>query len=247
MNNIFLFDVDGTLTLGDIIPDSAILALKKLRENNDIVMLSTGRCMGQMTDLLNKIEIDGAICNNGAYAFINDEIIFESKIDKDIIKEMLNDKLHVTFLARNAYFRLDDNKIYYDFASRFNLKPAILLDYDYLLNNNIYSLGVQDYEFNYDLDKYNLNFIRVCDLGFDVINKGINKSSPIKSIRERYPNHRIISFGDNYNDLEMMKKSDISIAMKDSPKEVKDIANFVTLSPLEDGIEYALKNYLEVL
>ena len=76
MNRIFLFDVDGTLSVGEIIPDSAIKALEELRSNGDIVMLSTGRCLGQMKDLLNKISIDGAICNNGAYAFIGDDVIF---------------------------------------------------------------------------------------------------------------------------------------------------------------------------
>lgn len=247
MNNIFLFDVDGTLAVGDILPNSCVEAIKKLRKNNDIVMLSTGRCIGQMEELLNKIDIDGAICNNGAYAYIKDEIIFESPIDINIINEMINDKLHVSFLARDAYFRLEENQIYYDFAKHFKIKPAKLLNYDYLLNNKIYSLGVQDYEFNYDLDKYDLNFIKVCNLGYDVINKGINKSSPIDSIRKKYPQYKIISFGDNYNDLEMLKVSDIAIAMKDSPKEVKDISNFVTKGPLEDGIEFALKNYLEAI
>ena len=245
MNNIFLFDVDGTIAVGDLILDSTIEALEELRANGNIVMLSTGRCLGQMKDLLKRIKIDGVICNNGAYAFIGNDIIFESPIKMDVINEMLNDGLHVTFLARDSYFRIDDNKIYDDFAKVFNIVPAELKDLDYLENNNIYSIGVQNYILDFDVSKYNLNFIKVCDLGYDVINNGINKSTPIKYIKKKYPNYKIISFGDNLNDLEMLKESDISIAMGQAPKEVKDIATFITLKPLEDGIKYAIDNYLK--
>ncbi len=245
MNRIFLFDVDGTLSVGEIIPDSAIKALEELRSNGDIVMLSTGRCLGQMKDLLNKISIDGAICNNGAYAFIGNDVVFESPIKEDVINEMLNDGLHVTFLARDSYFRIDDNDIYFDFAKVFNIVPAELRNMDYLRNNNIYSIGVQDYKLDFDVLKYNLNFVKVCNIGYDVINKGINKATPISYIKNKYPNYKIISFGDNVNDIEMLKASDISIVMGQAPNEVKKIATYITKPPLEDGIKYAIDNYLK--
>ena len=245
MNRIFLFDVDGTLSVGDIIPESAVLALEELRKNNDIVMLSTGRCLGQMKDLLSKIKIDGAICNNGAYAFIGNDIVFESPIKMDEINKMLDDGLHVTFLARDSYFRIDDNSIYYDFAKVFNITPAELKNMDYLKNNNIYSIGVQDYKLDFDVSKYNLNFIKVCNLGYDVINRNINKATPIEFIKRKYPNYKIVAFGDNTNDIEMLKESDISIVMGQAPKEVKSIATYITKPPLEDGIKYAIDNYLK--
>ena len=56
LNNIFLFDIDGTLSKDGIIPKSAIDIIKKIRKNNDYVLLSTGRCMNQLTDVLDKIE-----------------------------------------------------------------------------------------------------------------------------------------------------------------------------------------------
>ena len=77
-----------------------------------------------------------------------------------------------------------------------------------------------------------------------MIYKGINKSTPIKYIKEKYKNYRIISFGDNLNDLEMLKASDISIAMGQAPEVVKKNATYVTKKPLEDGIKYAIENYL---
>lgn len=246
MNRIFLFDVDGTLVMNRIIPNSAIRTIKKLRLNNDIVLLSTGRCKGQLNDLLSKIEVDGAICNNGAYLYIGAKELFKSPIDKKIINDMLNDNLHLAYLS-DKYFIINDDPIYDDIASYFKIDKAILLDKSYL-NEDIYSLNVIDFDINrIDINKYNLNFIKVYHNGYDVINKGINKSSPIEIIRKMYPNYQIISFGDNYNDIDMLKKSDISIAMANAPDEVKKISTFVTKGPLEDGIEYAINNYLERL
>ena len=42
----------------------------------------------------------------------------------------------------------------------------------------------------------------------------------------------------------MLKASDISIAMGQAPDVVKESATYVTKKPLEDGIKYAIDNYL---
>ncbi len=45
-----------------------------------------------------------------------------------------------------------------------------------------------------------------------------------------------LSFGDNYNDLEMLRYTGTSVAMGNAPEEVKAAATAVTLSNEEDGI-----------
>ena len=67
----------------------------------------------------------------------------------------------------------------------------------------------------------------------------------VKKLKEIYKDKRIISFGDNYNDYEMLKDSDIAIVMPTAPKEVLDIASFITKDCLDDGIMYAIKEYLK--
>lgn len=249
MNNIFLFDIDGTLSINGIIPKSTIDTIKLLRENNDIVMLSTGRCLGQMKDVMSILEVDGAILNNGAYTYINDELIFESKINKNVIIEMLNDNIEVSILTHDDFIRFPNSTVYSSFVKHFNIEEPRLEDLSYLDNHNVYSLGIYSYDLDsIDISKYKeLRFVKVCPLGYDAMNKDITKASPIKELKMRYPKYKIIAFGDNYNDIEMLEASDISIVMKHAPDDVKKYADFITLDVLEDGIKYAFENYLKRL
>jgi len=50
-------------------------------------------------------------------------------------------------------------------------------------------------------------------------------------------------FGDGYNDAAMMRIAGRSIAMSNSPAEVKAVANEVTLSNDEEGVGYALRKH----
>ncbi|MCR5112511.1 MAG: Cof-type HAD-IIB family hydrolase [Acholeplasmatales bacterium] len=244
MNRLFLFDIDGTLAIGSDIPKSAKLALKKLRENGDLVLLSSGRCIGSMKPILDQIEVDGAICNNGGYAFIGDDVLFESEIDKNTINKMIDDGLHLSYLSRDSFFRTEENQIFYDFADTFKIPTAKLRD-ESALNEKIYSMCIQDYDADkIDASQYNLRAVRVCKLGYDVMNMGINKASALPSIRNRYKDYKIIAFGDNLNDIEILKAADISIAMGQAPTLVKEASTYVTKKPFEDGILYAINEYL---
>ncbi len=50
--------------------------------------------------------------------------------------------------------------------------------------------------------------------------------------------------GDNYNDIDMLKYAGLGVAMGNAPEEVKQAADFVTLSNEEDGVAAALEKYL---
>ena len=246
MNNIFLFDIDGTLSINGIIPNSAKEIIKKIRKNGDLVLLATGRCSFQLDDIKKEIEYDGAIMNNGGYIVVNNRIINKHPISIDAINRLKDMGYYVTYLNQNFYARIDNHKIYKEFADYFKIKEAILMPKD-ILKEEIYSLGVYTYEPD-KLDKSlfpELDFVLVAPLGFDVIASGISKGSGVSDLRKIYKGYKIIAFGDNYNDLEMLNAADISIVMPKSPKELKDIASFVTKEPLDDGIYYAIKEYLK--
>jgi hypothetical protein len=54
----------------------------------------------------------------------------------------------------------------------------------------------------------------------------------------------IVSFGDNYNDMEMIQQTGLGIAMGNAVPELKKVADFVTLSNQEDGVAYVLEALL---
>ncbi len=71
--------------------------------------------------------------------------------------------------------------------------------------------------------------------------KGIYKISQIENIE----NKDIIAFGDGLNDVDMIEKCGVGVAMNNALSEVKQKADFVTdKSNLEDGIIDFLAKYL---
>ena len=110
------------------------------------------------------------------------------------------------------------------------------------------NLGVySESDLNYLMDKYSdISLVRVNPSGYDAFNRGVSKASPISRLRELYPNAKIIGFGDNYNDVEMLKAVDVAIVMGSAPDQVKSLADFVTKPALEDGIAYAFEAFLKM-
>lgn len=83
---------------------------------------------------------------------------------------------------------------------------------------------------------------------FEVIKKGMNKAVGLRNIARYYniPKERIIAFGDEDNDLEMIDYAGVGVAMGNAISELKSIAKHVTLSNEEDGIGDFLNKYLNI-
>lgn len=84
---------------------------------------------------------------------------------------------------------------------------------------------------------------------FEFMRKDINKGKALAKIAEffGFEKDEIAAFGDAGNDLEMIEYAGSGIAMGNAFDEVKEAAEYVTLSNDEDGIPHALRNYLHII
>ncbi|WP_226576897.1 Cof-type HAD-IIB family hydrolase [Halobacillus litoralis] len=82
----------------------------------------------------------------------------------------------------------------------------------------------------------------------EIVRAGMNKAVGLDKISRYFhiPKERIIAFGDEDNDLEMIEYAGVGVAMGNAINELKDVSNYVTQSNEEDGISIFLDNYLEV-
>lgn len=82
----------------------------------------------------------------------------------------------------------------------------------------------------------------------EIVKQGVNKAMGIKKVADYYqiPQERIIAFGDESNDLEMIEYAKYGIAMGNAIDEVKEIAYDVTDTNEEDGIARYLEKMLFV-
>lgn len=70
-----------------------------------------------------------------------------------------------------------------------------------------------------------------------------SKQSAIDFLRETYDFKHIIGFGDNHNDLPMFAACDIRVAVENATNDVKDIADFVCESNVNDGVAKWLEKH----
>ena len=91
----------------------------------------------------------------------------------------------------------------------------------------------------------NLNVVRSAPHLLEVMDAAVNKASGIEVMLEHYgfSAKDALSFGDNYNDFEMLSYTGTSVAMGNAPQKVKAAASDVTLSNEEDGIYVYLKTH----
>lgn len=82
----------------------------------------------------------------------------------------------------------------------------------------------------------------------EIVKKGMNKAVGLEKIAQYYriPKERIIAFGDEDNDLEMIDYAGIGVAMDNGIKELKSIANYVTDTNDNDGIGKFIQEYLNI-
>ncbi|MDE3741391.1 Cof-type HAD-IIB family hydrolase [Maribacter polysaccharolyticus] len=92
-----------------------------------------------------------------------------------------------------------------------------------------------------------LNIYRSNDTLIELSPKDVSKLSAIELLIEnRYSLKDIIAFGDNYNDAEMLRLAGCGVAMGNARKEVKKIADHITMENTEDGVAHFLKQHFKI-
>lgn len=82
----------------------------------------------------------------------------------------------------------------------------------------------------------------------EIVKAGLNKAVGLEKIANYYsiPKNRVIAFGDEDNDLEMIDFAGVGVAMDNAIPELKNIANSITLSNEKDGIATFLEEHLKL-
>lgn len=82
----------------------------------------------------------------------------------------------------------------------------------------------------------------------EIVKKGVNKAVGLQKLAEHYriPQERIMAFGDEDNDLEMIEFAGIGIAMENAIEPLKGLADHITKTNEEHGVATFLSEYLNL-
>ncbi|MBU5439091.1 Cof-type HAD-IIB family hydrolase [Tissierella sp. MSJ-40] len=80
----------------------------------------------------------------------------------------------------------------------------------------------------------------------EIFSKDISKGGALEEISKLYKVNKeeIIAIGDGENDITMIQYAGLGVAMDNAPENVKEIADFITLSNEEDGVSSVIKKFI---
>lgn len=254
---VAIFDIDDTLIprgTQDIIP-SAIKAIKELQANGIEVLIATGRSLYFIQDPIHEqIKPQYTVTINGACVYNEkDEVIYDVLMDRNEVEALkayaLQNKLGFGLKMKDAMHIFSGMDTFKSIYLKGSPKEHILLDYEGQELGEELPMGIfmMGDEKTIEASKHlapNGFYAKAYKDAYDVYSIHAGKIKGIEFVLDRLNSNwnEVIAFGDAHNDMEMLEHARIGVAMGNAPEEVKEKADYVTSSILEDGIEKALKD-----
>lgn len=253
MIKIIFFDIDGTLlsSQGQIL-DSTKLALRQLKEKGILTFISSGRHLTEIQQFT-PLEFEGFVTLNGAYCYNRQEVISETPINREAIKNVM-DEIH-----RDPFpcaFVEDDN-IYINYHNeevrqihQAHGRPWYPLgDISRVYDHKIYQ--VIPYCLSPERERRLHELMPDCNpvhwdpVAMDILPGNCGKEKGIREVLAYYhfSKDEAMAFGDGGNDMGMFQTVGHGVAMGNAGPELKGISEYVTADHNHDGIYSALQHY----
>jgi 5-amino-6-(5-phospho-D-ribitylamino)uracil phosphatase len=265
--HLIALDLDGTLLKDDkTISYKTKHVIQKAREAGHVVMIATGRPFRSSEMYYRELQLDTPIVNfNGAFVHHPKDKNWgmyhsplEISVAKDIVDACSSFKFYniIAEVIDDVYFHYHDEKLLDLFS--FGDPHITTGDLREFLQKSptsmlIHSNEEQVKKIRNHLSEVHAEVIEHRSWGapfpvIEIIKSGLNKAIGLKYASDYFdiPPERIIAFGDEDNDLEMLEYAGHGVAMANGIDEVKAVANETTLSNEEDGIGHYLNDLLNL-
>lgn len=263
--SLIAMDMDGTvLNSQGQISNTTINILNSEELKNMTIMFATGRMPKAVINILSQLKISKiVISHNGALISNLDtgEILFSRFVMELAIEKALqihNSRgitLHLNGVENVFVDRITNQTQKYE--RDLDIHVTVVKDLMTVSKNIVSFLFLGEKEIlenvKSDLLKQfpNVNYVFIPDNDnmwmLQILGENISKGGSLISFAEskEIPKSKIISFGDNFNDVEMIKESGLGIAMANAQPEILNIADAITLSNDDNGIVYALNKLFD--
>ena len=256
---VVFFDIDGTVMDYEtqIIPESAVEAIRLLKKNGHIPVVNTGRPIGHVDPRIRELDFSGWICSCGMELILDDEMIYKDYPTLEECKKILE----ISHECRMAIQTEGHDSLLFDAdmpypaqglrevdrlsAQGIRVEPFQGCDDLAFIKFVSYDTpGCRREEFLERISPYFDAIIRRNTL-IEYIKKGHSKAEGMERfLKELHvPKEEIFAIGDSENDLPMFAMAGTTICMGDGVDSVKEQADYVTDPVLEDGIFNALRHF----
>lgn len=256
--NALFFDIDGTLVSFKThqIPESTIAAISKAKANGVGVYISTGRPLQIITNL-SAIEmfIDGYITTNGALCIVGEKVVRCTPIPKADVDCLIADADmfdYAVLVVGEHGVRLYNHKQVFDdvFVRDLNVLniDSSLDAKEFLKTERILQLTPFFSEIH---ERKIMSRLTGCTSGrwhpafTDITAIGADKGQGLEAMAQflNLDISQTMAFGDGGNDVAILRRAGVGVAMGNAGENAKNAANYITASVDEDGVMLALQHF----
>lgn len=263
MYKIVFLDLDDTLLDNEKnISEENKEAIKYVQENGGMVCIASGRSIEATKKYKNMANADKyVVYSNGAGIFDCEanESLFSADIEKDICIDLYN-----YAISNNLGVRIDTPYGRYINDEKYAILLDIVFDKEDGINiikdNNILQISyLTEFEnvrtetikfVNENIPK-TIKIENIFKTGkhdeffaINIVNKNVSKGNAINGLCKflKIKMEEVIAIGDGQNDISMIEMAGLGVAMGNAKEEVKEIANEITKTNLENGIAQILRS-----
>lgn len=261
---ILCSDLDGTLlsSMSDV-SDFTISEISRIRQKIKVILVSA-RMPRAMTYLQERMGLknEPIICYNGALVLEGKNEVSSAVIELEFVQEIYKIAMEIDIKIGLYYgdeWYASENT---DFIQKEILytrtRPVFKSISDTLRDWKERKLGAHKlmlmgrkgaldliYEELRKVFDLQLLLYRSNDILIEVAPQHTSKFLGIqKLLRDDQTLDDIIAFGDNYNDIEMLRGVGCAVAVGNARNEVKAISDYITLNNTEDGVAHFIRKYL---
>lgn len=265
---IVFFDIDGTLYDREDprrIPQSTLLAIRKLQEEGNLAIICTGRCMSCIEPYIQNIGFDGYIAGCGTHIIYRGQELWYQVLSKDMIRELdilCKREETMPVFEGSSYLYVDEagcsgsNLKFYRFYERFYEGKVRPVDYQasdvckMTVRLNPDSKGISPEQSAAAKKKR----ITICSerMGMAVLDKGRSleifpqgsgKGEGIQRFLTLtgYLQADTYAFGDGINDITMMEQVNFGVALGHAHPGLLKVCSYETDDLYDDGIYKACR------
>lgn len=257
MIKALFFDIDGTLISFEThqVPASTIEAISQAKAKGVKVFIATGRPKPLICNLDQVLPlVDGYVTTNGAFCYMGEETVNCNAISPESVQKIIDasirhqkacvvvGKKHIAVVNENEEFDAIFHKMLkistLDFVAPLEevLKEGVIQLTPFFTNEQEQEVIAPLADCN--SGRWHPDFT-------DVTAAGIDKALGIELMAEKLGLRieETMALGDGGNDVPMIRRAGVGVAMGNATPEVKACANFVTATVDDDGVMMALKEY----
>ena len=268
MFKIIFSDIDGTLLNHDReLSPFTIETIKKIKDRIPFILISS-RMPAAMRHLQAKMDIEDLplISYNGGLILVDGKAVSSTEIPLPILEKLSEYnkdlEVHLSLYHKDEWFVPKDDFWAKREENNTKVKPEVKANWDVIESWNREDKGahkIMAMGEEYKIDEIvaylsgnfgeELHLYRSKPTYLEIAPRSISKLTAVEHLLDyhfKIPLSQSLAFGDNYNDIEMLKGVGMGVAVGNAKPEVMEVAHMVTDSGKEDGVAKSIVEILKI-